>query len=83
MTLPGERNESKVNQLIVCRSGEEEHFRHYNHPLMQMQKICNHPYLFFDEYGIDENIVRCCGKLQMVDNLLKKFRLTDHRVLSL
>lgn len=45
--------------------------------LMQLRKVCNHPYLFenmepegADEYG--EHIVDNCGKLKFVDKLLKK-----------
>lgn len=45
--------------------------------LMQLRKVCNHPYLFVggeppgsDEYG--EHIVEASGKLMVVDKLLKK-----------
>jgi len=44
---------------------------------MQLRKVCNHPYLFkgvepegSDEYG--EHLVECCGKLKIVDEIMKK-----------
>ena len=45
--------------------------------IMQLRKVCNHPYLFegaephgLDEYG--EHIIEASGKLQVVDKLLQK-----------
>lgn len=49
----------------------------YHNVLMQLRKVCNHPYLFegveppgSDEYG--EHMVEASGKLMLVDKLLKK-----------
>lgn len=49
----------------------------YHNILMQLRKVCNHPYLFdgvepegADEYG--EHIVQASGKLMLVDKLLNK-----------
>ena len=48
-----------------------------NNLLMQLRKVCNHPYLFngiepegADEFG--EHLVEASGKLTIVDKLLKK-----------
>ena len=49
---------------------------------MQQRKICNHPYLFFDDsYPIDDTLVRCSGKLELLDRILPKLIGTSHRVL--
>ena len=51
--------------------------KNYHNILMQLRKVCNHPYLFdcvepqgADEYG--EHVVEASGKLVLVDRLLKK-----------
>lgn len=49
--------------------------------MMQLRKICNHPYLFVDEYGFDDNIVRSSGKFALLDHLLPKLKRTGHRLL--
>lgn len=54
----------------------------FNNTLMQLQKICNHPYLFQDDqYPIDESIVRVSGKFNLIHNILPKLRQTGHRIL--
>ena len=53
---------------------------------MQLRKCCNHPYLF---EGVEDrtleplgqHLVDNCGKLNMVDRLLKKLKERDSRVL--
>ena len=49
--------------------------KNYHNILMQLRKVCNHPYLFegvepegADEFG--EHIVEASGKLTLVDRLL-------------
>ena len=51
--------------------------------LMQMRKVCNHPYLFSPngEYTIDENLIRASGKLVLLDHVLPKLKESGHRVL--
>lgn len=54
--------------------------------VMQLRKCCNHPYLF---EGVEDrtleplgqHLVDNCGKLNMVDRLLKKLKERDSRVL--
>ncbi len=54
----------------------------FNNTLMQLQKICNHPYLFYDQgYLQDENVVRASGKMSLLDRILFKFHASGHRVL--
>ena len=49
--------------------------------LMQLRKVCNHPYLFYDEYGVDEKLVRVSGKFDLLDHVLPKLFAAGHRVL--
>jgi len=52
--------------------------------LMQLRKICNHPYLFEeadDKSGTNDNIVNICGKMMLVDRLLRRLREDGHKVL--
>ncbi|KAG7090792.1 hypothetical protein E1B28_009876 [Marasmius oreades] len=56
--------------------------------LMQLRKICQHPFLFesvedkVNPSGmIDDRIVRCSGKLELLNRVLPKFFATGHRVL--
>ncbi|KJE95751.1 smarca2 protein, variant [Capsaspora owczarzaki ATCC 30864] len=64
------------------------------HTLMQLRKICNHPFLFETlERGVSRHmgfggaiitgslVVRASGKFEMFDRLLTKLHRTGHRVL--
>lgn len=48
---------------------------------MQLQKICNHPYLFKDEYPISHDLWRASGKFDLLDRILPKLHAAGHRVL--
>ncbi|EMD41348.1 hypothetical protein CERSUDRAFT_109939 [Gelatoporia subvermispora B] len=56
--------------------------------LMQLRKICQHPYLFesvedkINPSGIiDDKLIRTSGKIELLSRILPKFFATDHRVL--
>eukprot|EP00002_Diphylleia_rotans_P024257 TRINITY_DN4781_c0_g1_i4.p1 TRINITY_DN4781_c0_g1~~TRINITY_DN4781_c0_g1_i4.p1 ORF type:complete len:1214 (-),score=254.60 TRINITY_DN4781_c0_g1_i4:717-4358(-) len=50
--------------------------------LMQLRKVCNHPYLFYEaEDFVNEEIYRCSGKFELLDRLLQKLKAGGHRVL--
>uniref|UniRef100_A0A0R3SSC8 Helicase ATP-binding domain-containing protein n=1 Tax=Hymenolepis diminuta TaxID=6216 RepID=A0A0R3SSC8_HYMDI len=54
--------------------------------LMQLRKCCNHPYLFDGvepgpPYTTDQHLVDNCGKMILLDKLLKKLREQGSRVL--
>jgi len=50
--------------------------------VVQLRKICNHPYLFEQEgYNQDDNLVRASGKFALLDHILPKLKATGHRVL--
>lgn len=50
---------------------------------MELRKICNHPYLNYPPrvHASSDSVVRCCGKLWILDRILVKLHRTDHRVL--
>lgn len=52
--------------------------------LMQLRKICNHPYLFLSSYDTDfliGNIWRCSGKFELLDRIIPKLIVTGHKIL--
>ena len=54
--------------------------------VMQLRKCCNHPYLFegVEDRTLDplgDHLINNCGKLNMVDKLLKKLKENGSRVL--
>ena len=54
--------------------------------IMQLKKCCNHPYLFPEAepgppYTTDEHLVQNCGKMILLDKLLKKLKEQKSRVL--
>eukprot|EP00658_Telonema_sp_P-2_P041522 TRINITY_DN2970_c0_g2_i1.p1 TRINITY_DN2970_c0_g2~~TRINITY_DN2970_c0_g2_i1.p1 ORF type:complete len:1069 (-),score=323.63 TRINITY_DN2970_c0_g2_i1:280-3486(-) len=49
--------------------------------IMQLRKVCNHPFLQMDSYNINEDLIRSSGKLELVDRLLPKLKANGHRVL--
>jgi SNF2 family DNA or RNA helicase len=49
--------------------------------LMQLRKICNHPYLFVDTYYFNEDLFRTSGKFELLDRVLPKLKQAGHRVL--
>ncbi|TCD61184.1 hypothetical protein EIP91_008809 [Steccherinum ochraceum] len=56
--------------------------------LMQLRKICQHPFLFesvedkLNPAGvIDDKLIRTSGKIELLARILPKFFATDHRVL--
>ena len=53
--------------------------------VMQLRKICNHPYQFFDYFRepqyLGANLYRTSGKFELLDRMLPKFIATNHKVL--
>ena len=53
--------------------------------IMQLRKICNHPYLFrsFEPAGelITDHIFKVSGKFELLDRILPKILITGHKVL--
>ena len=67
------------NREVVAAGGP----RALNNVLIQLRKVCNHPYLFpdADSKVTNRNIIRACGKFDLLDNLLTKLRILGNRVL--
>jgi SNF2 family DNA or RNA helicase len=56
--------------------------RGLNNVVMQLRKVCNHPYLFSPAgYHMDEQIIRSSAKLVLLDKMLPKLKAAGHRVL--
>ncbi|KAK9767946.1 ATP-dependent DNA helicase Snf21 [Basidiobolus ranarum] len=62
--------------------------RGLNNTIMQLRKICNHPFVFEDvERAInpsrtnDECLYRVSGKFELLDRILPKYFATGHRIL--
>ena len=56
--------------------------RGINNVVMQLRKVCNHPYLFSPEgYYVNEDIIRTSGKVELLDRMLPKLKAAGHRVL--
>jgi len=52
--------------------------------MMQLRKICNHPYQFMDsldQEDMRDNIYRVSGKFELLDRILPKMIATGHKIL--
>lgn len=63
-----------------------EQLRRSKNPLMDLRKVCNHPYLFHglcneDDGTNGEHLVQACGKLRLLDCMLKELKRRGHKVL--
>ncbi|CAM9600483.1 unnamed protein product [Ectocarpus sp. 6 AP-2014] len=53
-----------------------------NNVFMQLRKVCNHPYLFFDDrWPSDLDLIRSSGKFELLDRMLPKLKAGGHRIL--
>mmetsp|Transcript_17399 Transcript_17399/g.33955 ORF Transcript_17399/g.33955 Transcript_17399/m.33955 type:complete len:807 (+) Transcript_17399:89-2509(+) len=58
-----------------------------NNILMQLRKVCNHPFLLREpeddsgELSTDERLVEWCGKMKLLDAMLRRFQAEGHKVL--
>ena len=77
------------NKLAVTDGkGGKTSMRGLSNMLMQLRKLCNHPYVFepVEEQmnpgkGTNDSIWRTAGKFELLDRVLPKFQVTGHRVL--
>lgn len=59
---------------------------HYNNVLMQLRKLCNHPYLLLEDVKTIPDdlyytyVVAASGKLALLDGLLKRLLRDGHKV---
>ena len=77
------------NRIMVSdNTGKKTGMRGLSNMLMQLRKLCNHPYVFEEvedqmnpQRITDDSIWRTAGKFELLDRILPKFRATGHRVL--
>jgi len=73
-----ERNTQKVLGIRVSS---------LQNSLMQLRKVCNHPYLVYEPGAkegnaiTDENLVECCAKMKLLDRMLKRLLKNKHKIL--
>ena len=72
---------------IICRKSAG--VKGLSNELMQLRKICQHPFLFesvedrINPGGmIDDKLIRSSGKIELLARILPKFFATGHRVSS-
>lgn len=80
----------KHGMLFVSEEGKSKQgIKGLNNTLMQLRKICNHPFVFEeveqsicpDATLVNDYLWRSCGKFELLDRVLPKFKRTGHRVL--
>ncbi|KAG6895585.1 hypothetical protein C0992_000500 [Termitomyces sp. T32_za158] len=80
----------KKHKMIAdgTSKGKPAGIKGLSNELMQLRKICQHPFLFESVEDrvspsgfIDEKLVRTSGKLELLSRILPKFFSTGHRVL--
>ncbi|GAB0497514.1 hypothetical protein MMPV_008849 [Pyropia vietnamensis] len=73
-----------LNRLGIA-AGEGVPVRSFNNTVMQLKKICNHPFLFYDQESLqalpEEALIRASGKFELLHRTLRKLQATGHRTL--
>ena len=77
------------NRLMVSDGkGGKTGLRGLSNMLMQLRKLCNHPFVFEEvedqvnpHRASNDLLWRTAGKFELLDRILPKFRATGHRVL--
>ena len=74
--------------MIGDGKGGKTGIRGLSNMLMQLRKLCNHPFAFPEiedqinpSRSIDDSLWRTAGKFELLDRILPKFQATGHRVL--
>jgi ATP-dependent helicase STH1/SNF2 len=79
-----------TNQRLVVSDGKggKTNMRGLSNMLMQLRKLCNHPFVFeevedqMNPTRINNDLLwRTAGKFELLDRILPKFLVTGHRVL--
>nr|XP_018266604.1 ATP-dependent helicase STH1/SNF2 [Kwoniella dejecticola CBS 10117]OBR88762.1 ATP-dependent helicase STH1/SNF2 [Kwoniella dejecticola CBS 10117] len=72
----------------LSAAGKPQKRQNLQNALMQLRKICNHPYVFREvdeDFTVgnttDEQIIRVSGKFELLDRILPKLFKTGHKVL--
>jgi len=74
--------------MVTDDKGQKTGMRGLSNMLMQLRKLCNHPFVFEEvenqmnpTKGTNDLIWRTSGKFELLDRILPKFQVTGHRVL--
>ena len=74
--------------LVSDSAGKKTGMRGLSNMLMQLRKLCNHPFVFEEVEDqmnpsrmTNDMIWRSAGKFELLDRVLPKFQATGHRVL--
>ncbi|CAJ0843274.1 22612_t:CDS:10 [Entrophospora sp. SA101] len=81
-------NQMKKLGVLFVNNGEKGKtgIKGLNNTIMQLRKICNHPFVFEEVEGdfksnfSNELLYRVSGKFELLDRILPKFSCTNHRV---
>ena len=79
----------KYNVLFIGENDKSSRgVKGLNNKIMQLRKICNHPFVFEEVENIinptrttNNDLWRVAGKFELLDRVLPKFHQTGHRVL--
>ena len=76
----------RMYRSILSKKSLTADKKFYLNLLMQLRKVCNHPYLFegIEEEGLPvlgQHIINVSGKLIILDKLIGKLGKKDHQVL--
>ncbi|KAK9462202.1 SNF2 family N-terminal domain-containing protein [Lipomyces oligophaga] len=82
----------KYNMLFVGTGphagGTKSGLKGLSNQIMQLRKICNHPFVFEEvenlinpDKSTNDDLWRTAGKFELLDRMLPKFKTTGHRVL--
>ncbi|CAM0136011.1 ATP-dependent DNA helicase Snf21 [Umbelopsis sp. WA50703] len=83
-------SQMKKSGMLYMQSGDKGRtgIKGLNNTIMQLRKICNHPFVFEEvENAINptrqsnELLYRTAGKFELLDRMLPKLKATGHRVL--
>ncbi|KAG0308761.1 hypothetical protein BGZ98_006936 [Dissophora globulifera] len=83
-------NQMKKHGMLFTQGGEKGKtgIKGLNNTIMQLRKICNHPYVFEEVERVinpaknnNDNLWRVAGKFELLDRMLPKLYKTGHRVL--
>ena len=75
--------QQEFSRLILTKQTADFPVRTIRNRCMQLRKACNHPFLLYppeNDVTLDE-IVSCCGKLQVLAKMLTKLQAQGDRVL--
>jgi SNF2 family DNA or RNA helicase len=73
------------NRIALATGDGAGNSKSFNNLLMQLKKICNHPYIFYGQEAINklpgDALIRSSGKFVLLAHVLAKLRETGHRTL--